>query len=313
MKLKSMFKMQKISYILVVAAVVVVFALLAAPASSVSVDQCSSCHGTKYNQQLDVLEGNSQNSIPASIQVGQTLTVKVVIQNINNAPLYNLLSSASVTLQSQNGRFSVNSPTFNVGNLPTGTATATWQITGISAGSDQLVITATAKNTHQSITLTDNYSPSASITVYAPAPTPTSTPAPTPTPIPTATPSPTPSPSPTPTATPKPLPTPTPTQSPTPTPTATPTPTPSPTPTPTETPTPTPISSPTSTPPSTQPAQDPKPTPSTTPTLPPSKPKPTSSTSFWDQFYYRFRYFIWHYHHFLHQGNTLGLMKLRGW
>ena len=138
--------------------------------------------------QLDIVEGSGQNIIPASLQVGQTQTVTVVIENINNAPRNNLFSSVTVTLTSQNGHFSVNTPNYYVGNLPTGTATATWKITGISQGSDVLLISASAINTHENLQYSDSYSPSSSITV-TPNSNPGSTPTTAPTPAPTDSPS----------------------------------------------------------------------------------------------------------------------------
>jgi len=139
MQLRSTFKLRPMTYLMLFATLAIVASLLVAPAFSASSNPCTPCHGTSYNQQLDILEGNSKNVIPTTIQVGQTQTVTVVIQNINNAPTYNQLSSVSLTLSSQNGRFTVNSPTYTVGTLSTGTATATWQITGVSAGSDAVV------------------------------------------------------------------------------------------------------------------------------------------------------------------------------
>jgi hypothetical protein len=144
--------------------------------------------------QLDIVEGSSQNIIPSSIQVGQTQIVTIAIENINNAPRNNLFSSVIVTLASQNSHFSVNSPTYNVGTLPTGTASATWKITGVSQGSDVLLISASATNMHENLQFSDNYSPSSSITVTPnsnPGSTPTPTSIPTPTPTPTDSTSPT--------------------------------------------------------------------------------------------------------------------------
>ncbi len=138
--------------------------------------------------QLDIVEGSGQNIIPASLQVGQTQTVTVVVENINNAPRNNLFSSVTVTLASQNGHFSVNPPNYYVGNLPTGTAIATWKITGISQGSDVLLISASARNTHENLQYSDSYSPSSSISV-TPNLNPGSTPTTDPTPAPTDSPS----------------------------------------------------------------------------------------------------------------------------
>ncbi|MCW3982489.1 MAG: cytochrome c biogenesis protein [Candidatus Bathyarchaeota archaeon] len=100
------------------------------------------------------------------------------------------MSNVAATLSSQNNHFSVSNPTYNIGSLPTGTATASWQITGTSAGTDQLIITVSAVNTHKNVYFTDSYSPNPSITVTQSTsptqPTPTDNPTVTPTPTPTA-------------------------------------------------------------------------------------------------------------------------------
>jgi hypothetical protein len=163
--LKPNFKKHPAAYFILAAAIVLLISLVAAPASSISSNQCSSFHGSLYNQQLDILEGNSQNIIPTNIQMGQTMSVTVVISNINNAPRNNVFTSVAVTLSSQNGHFTVDTPTFNVGTLQTGAATATWQITGVSEGSDILLISASATNTHENLRFQDSYSPSPSIIV----------------------------------------------------------------------------------------------------------------------------------------------------
>jgi hypothetical protein len=290
MQIKSFLKLHPTSYLMIAATIAVAIALLAAPAYSASTNQCSTCHPSpfpgNYNQQLDIVEGNSQNQIPTNLQVGQTQTVTVAIENINNAAKYNQFTSVSLTLSSQNGHFSVNTPTFNIATLSTGTSTATWQITGVSEGSDALVISASATNTHNNLKFSDNYSPNPSINIAA---IPTPTPAPTliPTPVPTATPSPTPAP----TAVPTPIPTatleptiiPTPTPIPTVAPTPTPQPTANPTPIPTQTASPTPatISSPTPTPtinPTPEPTTNPTTTPTPNPTTAPT-PSPTQNTA----------------------------------
>lgn len=290
MQLKSQLKLRPITYLMIIATVAIGIALLAAPALSASPNQCSPCHGTSYSQQLDILEGNSQNQIPVAIQVGETKTVTVAVKDVYTAPTNNDLSSVSLTLSSQNGHFTVSNPTYNVGTL-TGTATATWQVTGVSAGSDSFVISASAQNNHQNLDFADSYSPSPTLTVtetatptptptQAPTPTPTIAPTPTPTPVPTATPTPTPTPTTAPTATPIPTatPTPVPTAQPTTAPTATPTPTPTATATPTSDPTPTtdpttpsPTTSPITTPP---PAPKPTTTPTPTNTTAPNNPTP---------------------------------------
>lgn len=269
MQLKHPIKLRPITYLMIIATIGIVASLLVAPALSASSNPCSPCHGTTYNQQLDILETNSQTKIPTTLQVGQTVTVSVAVQNTNNAAKYNQLTSVSLTLSSQNNHFTVSSPTYSVGTLSTGTTTATWQITGTSAGSDSLIITASAQNSHQNLQFTDSYSPSPILTVAAatPATTPTQAPTPTPTTNPTASPTPIPT---TPASTPKP--TVTPTATPAPTPITTPAPTPKPTATPTTTPTPTSATIPTPTT-STNPPMTQAPQPTTT------APKPTNTNS----------------------------------
>ena len=217
--------MKRISYIVSISTIVVItFVLLSYGVSGRSTNRCGSCHRGMYEQYLDILEGNSANQIPTVIAVGETKTVSISIENSVNTIEYSMLTSVSVALQSQNGRFSVKTPKFIIGDMPRGSKIATWQITGISDGPDSLLITAQAQNTHYYITYTDSYYPAPSIAVGTFNPTPTPTPTTAPTPTPTTTPNPTPNP----TNNPTPTPTPTPTASPTPTPTATPTTTPPP-------------------------------------------------------------------------------------
>jgi len=156
----------------------------------------------------------------------------VVIQNINNAPRYTQFSSVTATLSSQNNYFTISTPTYNVGSLYTGITTATWQITGKSVGTDQIIITVSAINTHESISFTDSYSPNPAITITEA----------------TSTPQPTSSPTTPPTSTPTNDPTINPTRQPTPNPTSKPTATPNPTTTPKSTSTPISTTQPTTTP-----------------------------------------------------------------
>jgi len=124
-KLHRNFGITSTSYFLIGTVCLVLLLLLIAPAVSISSNQCSSCH-SNYNQQIDLVEGSNQNNIPSTIQVGQTLTITVVIQNINNAPRYTQFSSVTATLSSQNNYFTISTPTYNVGSLYTGITTATW-------------------------------------------------------------------------------------------------------------------------------------------------------------------------------------------
>ena len=194
---RSTLKLHKMTFLILVTVAAITLSLVAVPASSVSTNPCSSFHGGLYYQQLDILEGNSQNIFPSSIQMGETQTVRVIISNINNAPRNNVFSSVTVSLASQNDHFVVQNPNFDVGTLPTGTASATWQIIGTSEGPDALMITASATNTHENLRFQDSYFPNPQITVafnpnYTPMPTPSPTPIPTLSPVPTPTPIPSP-------------------------------------------------------------------------------------------------------------------------
>jgi hypothetical protein len=251
----SVFRAHKASFMLLSLTVVVAVFLFLSPAFATSSNPCGACHGTSYSQTLNINAGQ----VPPALDVGQTATVTAVVTNTVNAALNNVMTGVSVSLSSANGRFSVSTPDVIVGNLPqSSSSTVTWQITGVSAGQDTLLISANAVNSHMSLTFSDTYSPSLVVNVVAPVQTPTTTPTPTPTSTstPTATPTPTPVPTtnPTPTSTPTPdqttpiqKVTPTPTQNPAPTPTQTPDSTPNPTQTIALSPTPTPTNiSPTS-------------------------------------------------------------------
>ncbi len=168
---ESLKKTHKTSYLVLTFTLVIVGSILLSPVLSASTNVCGSCHGGYY-QYLDILEGNGGNALPATITVGQSSTVTVVVENRINAGRYTSLSSVSLTLTSQNGRFTVSTPTYNIGTLSAGTASATWQITGTSAGPDALVITANGRNSHQGLSFSDRYSPSPSISIQAAQPPP---------------------------------------------------------------------------------------------------------------------------------------------
>jgi hypothetical protein len=161
--------MNKTTYLLMAVAFAIFVLVFISPVFSQSPNPCSSCH-SGYYQYLDILEGNSGNIIPTTIDIGQTKTVTVVIQNNVNIAKYTDLSTVSLTLTSQSGHFSVTTPTYSIGTLHVGTATATWQITGKSSGNDALIITASGKNTHNNLAFSDSYSPSQSITIQSPPP-----------------------------------------------------------------------------------------------------------------------------------------------
>lgn len=170
--------MKNISIIIVCSVLITIFALFLSPgASAISDNECNSCHGSYY-QYLDLLEGNNNNQIPTTIMVGETKSISILIENSVNTNQFNTLSAVSVTLSSLSDHFSVSSPTYNVGNLPKGTVTVTWQITGVSAGTDSLLIDAQGRNAHNSISFSDSYDPNPSITVtQSPEPAPEPQPA----------------------------------------------------------------------------------------------------------------------------------------
>ena len=152
----------------IVASVLLILLLVVLPTTwARSPNECSSCHGSTREQYLDVLESNAVNKIPTSIGVGETKTVSVVVQNICNSAKNSALSGVQLILTSQNGRFKVTTQIYNMGSLPIGTKIATWQITGVTEGADNLGITAKAVNNHNSVQFSDAYAPSPSITVTA--------------------------------------------------------------------------------------------------------------------------------------------------
>jgi len=144
-------------------------------------EPCQSCHGSRYYQYLDILEGDSGNQIPLTLSVNQTFTVKVVVRNDVSSPRYTEMNRVTLTLTSTFGHFQVTNPTFTINNLSPGTATATWQITATSEGYDYIDIQATGYNSHYS-SFYDSYSPAPLITVGSPTGTPQPLPTPTPAP-----------------------------------------------------------------------------------------------------------------------------------
>ena len=193
---------------LCVTLVVTLLLFLSPWVSGISSNPCSPCHSSYY-QYLDILEGNNANQVPAALNLSETKTVSIVIENKVNTNRYSTLSGVSVTLSSKNGHFSVNTPTYNIGDMPAGTKTAIWQITGISDGFDFLSIEVTGYNQHLSISFSDSYLPYPLITVGTATGIPPSPPAPAPSPSPSSSPSSTPTPESTPTPIPNTTPNPT--------------------------------------------------------------------------------------------------------
>jgi len=132
-----------------------------------SSNPCSSCHNDGRYMYLDVLEGDSGEVMPSSINVSQALNVTVVVSATGDTTKNNVMSSIKVTLASKNGCFSVTNSSYNLSSITVnGTGKAYFEIKGVSAGNDTIYINATAKNTHKSsISFSDTYSPSPSINV----------------------------------------------------------------------------------------------------------------------------------------------------
>jgi hypothetical protein len=162
--------MKRASYLVVVVALSVILSVCLSQTLAKSGNQCSSCHSSFY-QYLDILEGDGGNQIPTTLNVGETKNVTVVIQNLCNAPLNTIMSSVSVTLKSQNGHFAVEAATYNISTFPVSEKIVTWQISGVSSGTDALLITAQGINTHQGLSFSDSYYPPPPITIGQSAPT----------------------------------------------------------------------------------------------------------------------------------------------
>lgn len=125
-----------------------------------STNPCDGCHNhTGRYQYLDILENDGRNQIPATIKIGETKSIVLVIENICNTASNTNLSDINVTLISGKGYFSVKNSSYNITTLPVGTAFVWWNITGISNGTDTILISATANNTHKTCLFSDSYSP----------------------------------------------------------------------------------------------------------------------------------------------------------
>jgi hypothetical protein len=148
-----------VSVLLILVIVILPFAWARSP------NECSSCHASTRQQYLDVLESNAANIIPSSIGVGETKTVSIVVQNTCNTAKFSTLSGVQLILTSQSGRFKVTTPTYNIATMPIGTKIATWQVTGVTEGSDSLIVTANAVNNHNNVKFNDAFSPSPSIKI----------------------------------------------------------------------------------------------------------------------------------------------------
>jgi hypothetical protein len=148
---------KKITFTILLVTIIVVLLTLVSNSLASSANPCDSCH-RGYYQYLDILEDDSANQIPTKLNVNETKTVSVSIENQVNTAQYSTLSGVTVTLNSLLGQFSIDSPTVSLGDLQPGKKTASWQITGISDGFDYISISVTAYNPHRS-SFSDSYLP----------------------------------------------------------------------------------------------------------------------------------------------------------
>ena len=163
---KSLFRTRKTSCFLFTLTAMMIMSTFVAPASSISANPCAACH-SQYYEHLDIRERDSGNQLPQSINVGENRTVTVVVENSANTNQNTIMYDVVLTLRSQDGHFSVKQQTYVIGNLQWGkTKNATWEITGVSEGTDGLLIAATSKNGHQALTFSDSYVPAPVIAVY---------------------------------------------------------------------------------------------------------------------------------------------------
>ena len=163
--------MKKNSQLLLLSIAALLLLVSSISTSAKSTNLCNECH-TSYSQYLDILEGNAGEIIPQTIGVGETKTVTLQISNQCNSKSYTTLTNVRLTLASKNSLFQITNPTYTVGTMNIGSKTATWQITGLTSGSDELIITAQGTNTHNQLTFRDTYSPAKTLTITTPQPPP---------------------------------------------------------------------------------------------------------------------------------------------
>lgn len=146
--------------------------LLSAPflplSDSKSSNPCAACHSDGRYMYLDILEGDGGNVLPSAVSDSQVLPVAVVIEVTGSTSMHNVMVGITATLASQNGLFSVDVATFDVGALLCGQkATAFWNISAVASGNDVMLITSVGHNTHKGREFQDSYSPSPDIAVTA--------------------------------------------------------------------------------------------------------------------------------------------------
>jgi hypothetical protein len=107
---------------------VILFIVFSPKAEGISNNPCSPCHpfpNGDFDQYLDILEADSQTQIPSTLDIDETKTVIVIIENGGNAGIYDIISDVSLSLASEYGFFSVNSQTYNIGDVSLGKRSAT--------------------------------------------------------------------------------------------------------------------------------------------------------------------------------------------
>ena len=163
--------MNKISQLLLLSIGVLLLLVSSISTAAKSTNLCNECH-TSYSQYLDILEDNANEIIPQTIGVGETKTVTIQVNNQCNSKSYTTLTNVRLNLSSKNGLFQITNPTYIVGTMSIGSKTATWQITGLTSGSDEFVITAQGTNAHNQLTFRDIYGPVKTLTITTPQPIP---------------------------------------------------------------------------------------------------------------------------------------------
>ncbi len=121
--------------------------------------------GIPVNQFVDVLEEDESTQIPETIDISETKTIKLVIENEIDVDDYKRFKYVDVSLESENDTVEITNPDKRINNMQEGTETLTWEITGKSDGTDTLQFSVHANNQHKNCNFYDSYSQS--ITVMA--------------------------------------------------------------------------------------------------------------------------------------------------
>ena len=96
--------MRKAFYFIVLVVIGVAVFFTATPASAVDTKSCTPCHGDGRTLSFDILEGDAGNTLPASLNVGQSATVRVVVSDTPSPSNLNVnrvtLTGVSIVLSS---------------------------------------------------------------------------------------------------------------------------------------------------------------------------------------------------------------------